>query len=138
MPDLIVWGRRELSKMERDLDRLIHEMCFDFGLTGSGVCQVAGVAFHDQGDNLVLRMEVGEFEARDIDLTIEDGHVVIQAVKRRESARGAHSETLRREFSLPLLVDSEKAEASLEDGVLTVTAPKRTGARGAKVRVHGK
>jgi len=137
MPDLIVWGRRELSKMERDLDRLVNEMCFDFGLSPGGAPDT-GVSIREEGGNLHISLCVPGFAVEDIDLTVEDDSVLINAVK--EAKRGKTSERLsmRRHFVLPAPVDSKKAKAALDEGVLTITAPKRNAARSAKVRIHGK
>ena len=138
MPDLTVWGRRELSKMERDLDRLINEMCFDFGLSPGGASGVGGVSIREEGDNLLISLGVQGFAVEDIELTVEDDRVVIQAVKQANHGMAAQRSAIRRQFALPAAVISEKAEAALDEGVLTITVPKRRAGSSAKVRIHGK
>jgi HSP20 family protein len=138
MPDLTVWGRSELSKLERDLDRLINEMCFDFGLSSGGITGAGGVSIREEGDNLLISLGVQGFAVQDIDLTVEDDRVAVQAVKHANHGMASERRSMRRQFALPVPVDSEKAEAALDEGVLTITVPKRRAGRPSKVRIHGK
>lgn len=138
MPDLTVWGRSELSKLERDLDRLINEMCFDFGLSSGGIVGTGGVSIREEGDNLLISLGVQGFAVQDIDLTVEDDRVAVQAVKRANHGMASERRSMQRQFVLPVSVDSEKAEAALDEGVLTIIVPKRKACRPSKVRIHGK
>lgn len=138
MPDLTVWGRSELSKLERDLDRLINEMCFDFGLPSGELAGAGGVSIREEGGYLLISLGVQGFAVEDIDLSVEDDRVCILAVKEANHGMASERRTMRRRFALPVPVDSAKAEAALDEGVLTITIPKRHAGKPSKVRIHGK
>ncbi len=69
-------------------------------------------------------------EAQDLDVTLSDSILTIKGVKKREigESDARKSErfygTFERSLTLPCRVESEKAEASLKNGVLTVVVPK--------------
>ncbi len=81
---------------------------------------------------IVVRAELPGFKKNEINLNVSDDRMEIFASKKlekKESGRSfyrweASSNTVRRAFTLPQKVDPDKAEARLEDGVLTVILPK--------------
>jgi HSP20 family protein len=79
-----------------------------------------------------------------IDVSIHGNRVAVSAKvereRRREHQKSLYAERYegetRREFMLPLEVDSDRADASYQGGVLTLTLPKRPGEGGRKLAVH--
>lgn len=83
-----------------------------------------------------LRAELPGIEAEQLDLTIGDGYVTIKGEKkeehkeegenflRRESSYGS----FQRSVALPEIADTDKAEASFKNGVLTIAMPKKASA----------
>jgi HSP20 family protein len=79
-----------------------------------------------------------------IDVSINANRVAVSAKvereRRREREKSLYAERYegeaRREFMLPSEVDSDRADATYKEGVLTLTLPKRPGGNGRKLAVH--
>jgi HSP20 family protein len=91
---------------------------------------VPPVDIHETTDHYVITAELPGLKREDIRIHVEDGRVTLEGVRpdkgtceqyhRIERGHGAFSRT----FQLPAPVDSERVEAGLRDGILTVTCPK--------------
>jgi len=90
------------------------------------------VDVEDAGDSFVVTADLPGFEKEDIDLTLRDDALAIEA-EHEEEAGGEEERYVRRErskrsmkrsVSLPESVDEEGVSASFKNGVLTVTLPK--------------
>jgi HSP20 family protein len=91
---------------------------------------VPPVDIHETTDHYVITAELPGLKREDIRIHVEDGRVTLEGVRpdkgtceqyhRIERGHGAFSRT----FQLPAPVDSERIEAGLRDGILTVTCPK--------------
>lgn len=98
----------------------------------------------DTGDAFVLTVDLPGFDKDDIDVTIADTTVRINAERetgtdietdtflRRERKRGAVTRSVR----LPEPVDDDGVEASYATGVLTVTLPKIGGEGGTRIEIE--
>lgn len=86
-------------------------------------------------DRLVVRADLPGFTRDDIDLTLQDRHMTIEATRsspeeddgeyrRHERTPDDRSRTIK----LPVAVSADGASATLEDGVLEVSMEKRTEA----------
>ena len=119
------------QRLNRELDQLGGQ--FDPSLPGRGV--KVDVAEHD--DELVVTADLPGFEKSDIEVTIQEGTLTIEADReveaeheaddddgpryhRRERSRTAVSRRIR----LPVEVDKADARATYANGVLTITLPK--------------
>jgi HSP20 family protein len=85
----------------------------------------------DRDKEVVIRAELPGFKADEIDVSISDNLLTIKGSSRQEKEE--HGEYHRKEIStsfltrtiaLPVDVDGDNVKATLEDGVLEVTAPK--------------
>lgn len=93
-----------------------------------------------------ITMELPGVEEKDIDLSVHDGMVTVKGEKtaEREEKGGTWFFTERqygafsRSFRLPADADGDKVEATLKDGVLRLTIPRRetTDSRGRKVDIQ--
>lgn len=111
------------------------------------------------GDTAISpRMEVSEsdqaFEVKaelpgvkkdDVKVTIERQRVTIEGESKREQERREsenllyserRSTSFMRSFSLPVEVDEAGAQARIEDGVLTLTLPKKQGSTATRVSIQ--
>jgi len=98
----------------------------------------------DQGDTMLVRAEIPGVDKENIDITCTEDTVSI-TVEKREDTTIKEESWIRRESSfgravrivrLDYPVDPSKAEASLKNGVLTVTLPKlESSRRGHKIRI---
>jgi len=89
------------------------------------------VAFDDQGASYVVRAEVPGLSEKDVELTATASSLTLRGERKVEPPQGYSTHRsertgyrFARTFELPSKVDSERVEARLENGVLTVTLPK--------------
>ncbi len=154
--DLIPWARgRDVARsgdethpflaLHREMNRLFDEAFRGFGLpswTEDGFARGFGgwpsVEVEDGERELKVRAELPGLEEKDVELSLADGTLVIRGEKKHEAedANRLWSERTygRFERRIPVEdVEEEKATATFKNGVLTVTLPKKEGAK-AKVR----
>lgn len=98
--------------------------------------------YHTEKD-IVIRAIIGGANVKDVDITINNDMVAIKGVRNipeeispenyyyRECFWGAFS----RSIILPQEIDSEKAEASIKNGILTIRLPKADKVKSKKVQV---
>jgi HSP20 family protein len=120
MDDLKLWSRREIGRMQLDLERLFEDFTADLGLP---CCTNISVVSSEQG--FVLRTVLPGIRPEDLRITVDEHRVQVQAVIQvDEQGRGVRR-TMRRSVSLPAPVDPERAEAQYADGVLEIRLPRR-------------
>jgi len=99
----------------------------------------------EKDDAILVRAEVPGCKPEDIDVSV-CGNTLTLSGEKKESheANGEgyyHMEStwgsFRREVSLPAEVDSNKIQAVVKDGVLSVTLPKAEKSKAVKVKVQG-
>jgi HSP20 family protein len=95
------------------------------------------------GDELVVEGQLPGVKAEDVDITIENGRLTIQAETKvdderkdgdflvREIRRGSFT----RSVTLPTGLEADKATASFEEGVLTLHIPKAEQVKPRQVRI---
>ena len=101
------------------------------------------VDFTESDADYRFEAELPGVEEGDINVSLEDGVLTIQAEKRSESSEEENGRryversygTFRRRFTLPLEVDSESIEAKLAKGVLSVRLPKAPAAQPRKIDI---
>ncbi|MFW5837540.1 MAG: Hsp20/alpha crystallin family protein [Desulfovibrionaceae bacterium] len=135
MPDLRLWSEQELARMRRDVDRLFENLRQDLGLAGRRCVAPGRAQLIDEGEALVVRVEIPGCAARNLDVVLHEQELMIafQRKDRIDHARRVTSGS--RRLRLPCRVDVEQAEARLSDGVLKVRAPKLRGPRGRRLDV---
>ncbi len=121
MDDLKLWSRREIGRMQLDLERLFDDFTADLGLPCCSHTSVESTA-----DAFVLRTVLPGIRPEDLSITVDEHRVQVQAVIQvDEQGRGVRR-TMRRSVSLPAPVDPERAEAQYADGVLEIRLPRRS------------
>ena len=97
----------------------------------------------ENDDSVVVKAEVPGVSADDLEITIDDGALVLSGEKKNESEERKEgyyrSErvfgSFRRSITLPESVDPDKVSGSYEDGVLVVTLEKTPAAKPKRVKV---
>jgi HSP20 family protein len=135
---------REFATMQDRLNRLFGNVYLrdeDTGFRGSWVPSVD--IYETEKHDLVLRAELPGMAREDIDVTVENGTVVLKGEKkfdaevkeenyrRIERAYG----TFHRSFTLPNTVDATKVAAEYKHGVLTITLPFKEEAKPRTINV---
>lgn len=99
----------------------------------------------DQGDKFEIKVDLPGISKDDINISIEGARVTLQAESRqqretKDGERVLHSErtitSYARNFELPVEVTEEGADASFENGVLTLTLPKRAAVASKRLTVR--
>ena len=96
----------------------------------------------EQGDALLVEMEVPGVKSDQVDISVAGGELSIKIDRpevaqegvtyhRRERPVGSFTRVLR----LPVEVDADRVEAELRDGVLMITLPKAEAAKPRKINV---
>jgi HSP20 family protein len=94
--------------------------------------------------DLVLRAELPGISREDIEVTVENGTVVIKGEKKFDTeVKDEHYRriertygTFHRSFTLPNTVDAAKVAAEYKNGVLTVTLPFKEEAKPRSINVE--
>lgn len=135
------------NDIQRDFNRMINRFQRDFenffgmpkrlGEFGAMLPWRAGmpsVDIEDRGKDFLLTVDMPGFKKEDIDIEVTNDYVVIQAAKRETKAEDRErnyihkeriSETYYRRIRLPQEVNSNDAQANLNDGILKITLPKK-------------
>ena len=121
----------------RELDELIERMNRQFGELSGGfesqsMLSDVSADVADQGDQLVVSVDLPGFSGDDIDLRVDRESLTVSAEYESEESEETaqfhrqerRRESVRRQLRLPEAVDAENASADYNNGVLTVTLPK--------------
>jgi len=99
--------------------------------------------FEDEGSQLKLTANLPGLSEKDLDLKLTTDRMMLRGERKvtvpegykvRRSERQAY--VVERNIRLPVKIDPDKAEASLTNGVLTVTLPKADAAQPRSVTVR--
>lgn len=96
-------------------------------------------------DNVIIKSTIAGVRPDDIDITVANDMVTIKGSRQREEKisdddyfyQECYWGGFSRSVIIPVDIDSEKIEADLKDGILTVIIPKAAKAKTKKVRVKG-
>lgn len=99
----------------------------------------------ENGDAYTVSAEIPGVRKEDIHVTIEGGMVMVRAEVKQEDSQTQDDRLLRSEryfgsvsrgIQLPQDVDQGQAQARYDNGVLTLTLPKKQGKGGQKLRIE--
>lgn len=92
-----------------------------------------------------VKAEIPGAKKEDIHVHVDGSYVSISAERREEREKKEGERALLREivqgsvsrgFSLPLAIDEREVQAKLEDGVLRLTLPKRSGGAARRIDIR--
>lgn len=153
MPALVRWEPfRQMRRMHDMLDR-----AFDEGLysdTSDGLTLYEGLApvdVYQTDDAIVVKASLPGVKPEDIDISVTGDTLTIRGEVHEESSNGNGNGDARqyhvrerrwnryaRSITLPSMVDTSKAEAEIEDGIVTLTIPKAEEAKPRQISVKSK
>lgn len=99
----------------------------------------------ENGDGYTVSAEIPGVKKDDIHVTVEGGMVTVSAEVKQEDVQKKDDRVLRseryygsisRSISLPQDVDQSQAKARYDNGVLTLTLPKKTGGGTQRIRIE--
>jgi HSP20 family protein len=135
---------RDMAAVEIDrLNRMFDTMWNGEPLNSAWAPLVDIFTNHQQ--DVVIKAELPEVKREDLRVTFENNVLTIEGERKLDEtvARDQydrierHYGSFRRSFTLPASVDSAKANASYQDGVLTITLPKREESKPRQIQVNG-
>lgn len=145
---LIRWNPFEMSNgavalgplMGREFDQLVRELTVRQG--GSREL-VPPADIHETAEGITLRVDLPGHDPKAIEVKVENDTLTLKSerkVERPDSKDGARRlergfGVYARSFVLPRTVDASRVEARYENGVLTLTLPRREEARPRMVEV---
>jgi len=98
---------------------------------------------YDAGNHFEIKAEVPGLTKEDLNLRIQGNYLEISGNRKADAPEGykAHrveraAGSFTRSFTLPADVDTEKVEASLKDGILTLTLPKAEAAKPKQITIN--
>lgn len=94
-------------------------------------------------DTVTVKAELPGVEQKDIAVSLQDGVLTIKGDKHAEKEeKGKHYHRVERSYGsfyramrLPAAVEADKVAAAFKDGVVTITLPKATEAKGTTIPV---
>ena len=100
---------------------------------------------YQNNDNLIAVVELPGMRKEDIEISLQDGMLVIGGERKEEvnETNGAtrterYMGKFRRSITLPSLVDPNKVNATYKDGILTVTLSKAEEAKPKHIQISAK
>ncbi len=134
-----------LAAVEVDrLNRMFDDFFGSEPTTSGGWTPAVDIYDTDTKD-AVVKVELPGLKREDIKVTLENNVLTIEGERAfdRDVNRDRYHRlersygSFRRSFTLPQAVDAEHVQASYEDGVLTLTLPRRDEARPRQIPVNG-
>lgn len=148
---IVKWSPlKELEEMRKDMDRLFEEFFVPVPRRRRGWIKpeagvvVPNIEMYDRKNEIVLKAELPGVNKEDIDLTITKDSITVKGeVKREEEVKEEDYYSCERSYgsftrtiALPVEVDSEKAKASIKNGVLEIILPKKEEARAKEIKIE--
>ena len=127
-----------------EMDRLVSGL---FGRTFSGLWPDAGrgqpaVNIWEENDVLFVELEVPGVKREEVDISVAGGELSLKVERPEVEQEGAvyhrrerRAGSFRRVLRLPFDIDSDRVEAELRDGLLTISLPKADNAKPRKIPV---
>ena len=105
---------------------------------------VPPVDIYETGDSLVLKAELPGINPGDMEIRVEDNTLYLKGerkfekeVKEENLHRVERScGTFTRSFALPNTIDADKVKAEYQNGILTLTMPKREEAKPRAIKIN--
>lgn len=153
MPEVASTVDRSVSELYNQVARRAYELfrqrgyshgyhADDWFQAESELLQPAPIHIEEEDDKFIVRAEVPGFRPNQIDVRVEPTRLLISGnaeEQERQRTRGntIYSESRRaqlfRVVNLPAEINSEKAQASLADGILQIVLPKATAKRAVRL-----
>jgi HSP20 family protein len=102
------------------------------------------VDIYETGDSLVLKAELPGINPEEVEIRVEDRTLYLKGERKFEKEvkednlhRVERSYgTFTRSFALPNTIDADKVKAEYENGILTLTMPKREEAKPRTIKIN--
>jgi HSP20 family protein len=128
------------QELDRLFDRVFESRWDEFPATGSWV---PSLDLSETTDALVLKMEVPGMDAKDVQVSLQENLLTVKGEKKQEKEeKGEQYHQVERSYGaftrsvrLPIGVDGSKVNATFKNGLLVVSMPKTSAAKGVTIPV---
>jgi HSP20 family protein len=144
MVNLVRWEPfREMISLRQAMDRLFEDSFVRFPhLSGDGVREFPIDVYQTKKD-LVVKAALPGVKPEEVDITITDDAVTIKGEHAEEQEtkeddylyRERYYGAFSRSVAIPVKVKGDKAEATFEEGVLTLTLPKAEEIKPRQIKI---
>lgn len=130
-----VFARSPWAGLENEIDRLFASTVTD--LAPSVPSMRFPVDLYEDKDNSYVRAELPGVNRADVNVELVDGYLTITATRKTPAADGQPEQThaFTRSVSVADSVQTDRISAQYENGILTVTLPKREEAKPKKIAI---
>ena len=134
-----------LFSLPREIDRMMEESLGPWG-RGENLRQWFPVTdISETPESLTLRLEVPGLTRDQIKITVENNTLSVRGEKVQETSSEDESfhrtersfGAFERSFALPPYADTDQVKASLNDGVLAISLPRREEAKAREISIEG-
>jgi len=135
---------RDLAGVEIDRLNRMFDTMWNGEPFNSAWAPLVDIYTNNQQD-VVIKAELPDVKREDLKVTFENNVLTIEGERKLDQTISRdqydrierHYGGFRRSFTLPASVDSGNANASYQDGVLTITLPKREESKPRQIQVNG-
>ena len=148
MPELVIWKRQQLSKLRKDMDRMLERVLGEFGPASASefILKRPHYDLIETDKDLILRAEIPGINPNEIEIDITDNVLTIEGETTQDTvSEGENHHWVERRYGsfsksipLPRRIVLSRVKATYSNGVLKVVMPKYSGEekRGLKVRLR--
>lgn len=137
-------GSEQPLTLRNAIDRLFEDSFVRSG-AGTGAVSFPRLDLHESDDEYVISAAIPGVTPDDVEITVDDGMVHIRGeIRRDESVEEDQYLYQERSFGhfarsigLPAAIQPDKAEATFENGVLTLRMPKSEETKPRRIRISG-
>lgn len=133
---IIPWKRnyswdpfKEMEDMTRVMNKIFNCSIIDWPEDHSNTRWAPAIDVYDEKDKLVVRAEIPGIDKKDIEISVENKHLIIKGERKKEEKNYVRKEmfygTFQRVIPAPFEIDEKKMRASYKNGVLEVILPKK-------------
>jgi len=137
-----------LQSFQHEMNRMVNEFF------GGGNGEAAGtelsswtpaVDIHETDDGYVIKAELPGVSKDDVSIDIHQNTLTLRGQRKHEAevkqdkyhrVERAYG-TFQRSFTLPVMIDQEKVQATYKDGVLELHLPKSEAAKPKRIAING-
>lgn len=125
--------RSPWTGLESEIDRLFNSVLSD--VVGSRWENSFPIDLFEDKDNTYVRAELPGVNRDDIQVEVVDGYLTVSAQRKVTEGEQTESYSASRSIQVPDHVQADRIAAAYENGVLTVTLPKKEEAKPQKITV---
>lgn len=148
MPELVIWKRQQISKLRKDMDRMLERVLGEFRPASSQGFTLKRPHYDliETDKDLILNAEIPGINPDEIEIDITGNVLTIEGEISQDTISEGENHhyverrygTFSRSIPLPRRIVLSRVRATYKDGVLKVVMPKYAGEekRGIKVRLR--